>query len=148
MKRRAFIRQTCITCVSGGLVPFLITGCQATHYASGIMDATGISVSKSEFTYLKKEQTLTRQYIIVQNDKLEFPIYVYRFSDTEYSALWMKCTHQGAELQASGDALQCPSHGSEFTNKGAVSNGPAEKNLRLFPVIVQTETITIDLRQS
>jgi Rieske Fe-S protein len=148
MKRRAFIRQTCITCVGGGLIPFLITGCQATHYASGIMDATGISVSKSEFTYLKKEQTLTRQYIIVQNDKLEFPIYVYRFSDTEYSALWMKCTHQGAELQASGDALQCPSHGSEFTNKGAVSNGPAENNLRLFPVIVQTETITIDLRQS
>jgi len=112
------------------------------------MDATGISVSKSEFTYLKKEQTLTRQYIIVQNDKLEFPIYVYRFSDTEYSALWMKCTHQGAELQASGEALHCPSHGSEFTNKGAVSNGPAEKNLRSFPIIIQTETITIDLRQS
>ncbi|HCM75874.1 MAG TPA: Rieske (2Fe-2S) iron-sulfur domain-containing protein [Cytophagales bacterium] len=148
MKRRAFIRQTCITCVSGGLIPFLITSCQATHYASGVMDATGISVSKSEFTYLKKEQTLTRQYIIVQNDKLEFPIYVYRFSDTEYSALWMKCTHQGAELQASGEALHCPSHGSEFTNKGAVSNGPAEKNLRSFPIIIQTETITIDLRQS
>ena len=148
MKRRAFIRQTCITCVSGGLVPFLISGCQATHYASGVLDATGISVSKSEFKYHKKEQILTRQYIIVQNDKLEFPIYVYRFSDTEYSALWMKCTHQGAELQASGDALQCPSHGSEFTNKGAVSNGPAEKNLRSFPVIVQTDTITIDLQQS
>lgn len=148
MKRRAFIRQTCITCLSGGLIPYLISGCQATHYVSGVMDATGISVSKSEFTYQKKEQIRTRQYIIAQNDKLEFPIYVYRFSDTEYSALWMKCTHQGAELQASGDALQCPSHGSEFTNKGAVSNGPAEKNLRSFPVIVQTDTITIDLRQS
>lgn len=148
MKRRAFMRQTCITCVSGGLIPFLISGCQATHYVRGVMDATGISVSKSEFTYQKKEQIRTRQYIIAQNDKLEFPIYVYRFSDTEYSALWMKCTHQGAELQASGDALQCPSHGSEFTNKGAVSNGPAEKNLRSFPVIVQTDTITIDLRQS
>jgi Rieske Fe-S protein len=148
MNRRTFIKQTCITCVSGGLIPFLTTSCQATHYASGVMDATGIIVPKSEFTYLKKEQTLTRQYIIIQNDKLEFPIYVYRFSDTEYSALWMKCTHQGAELQAAGDALHCPSHGSEFTNKGAVSNGPAEKNLRSFPIIVQTETITIDLRQS
>lgn len=148
MNRRTFVKQTCITCVSGGLISFLVTGCQATHYASGVMGATGISVPKSEFTYLKKDQTLTRQYIIVQNDKLEFPIYVYRFSDTEYSALWMKCTHQGAELQASGEALHCPSHGSEFTNKGTVSNGPAEKNLRSFPVIVQTETITIDLRQS
>jgi Rieske Fe-S protein len=148
MNRRTFIKQTCITCVSGGLIPFLTTSCQATHYASGVMDATGIIVPKSEFTYLKKEQTLTRQYIIIQNDKLEFPIYVYRFSDTEYSALWMKCTHQGAELQAAGDSLHCPSHGSEFTNKGAVSNGPAEKNLRSFSIIVQTETITIDLRQS
>jgi Rieske Fe-S protein len=148
MNRRTFVKQACITCVSGGLIPLLISGCQATHYASGVMSATGISVLKSEFTYLKKEQTLTRQYIILQNDKLEFPIYVYRFSDTEYSALWMKCSHQGAELQASGDALHCPSHGSEFTNKGVVSNGPAEKNLRSFPIIVQNETITIDLRQS
>ncbi|MBL7852566.1 MAG: Rieske (2Fe-2S) protein [Cyclobacteriaceae bacterium] len=148
MNRRSFVKQTCITCVSGGLIPFLITGCQATHYATGVMDVTGIRVPKSEFMYQKKEELFTREYIIVQNDKLEFPIYVYRFSDNEYSALWMKCTHQGAELQASGDMLHCPSHGSEFTNKGAVSNGPAEKNLRSFPVIVQTDTITIDLRQS
>jgi Rieske Fe-S protein len=148
MNRRSFVKHTCITCVSGGLIPFLITGCQATHYATGVMDATGIRVPKSEFMYQRKEELFTREYIIVQNDKLEFPIYVYRFSDNEYSALWMKCTHQGAELQASGDMLHCPSHGSEFTNKGAVSNGPAEKNLRSFPVIVQTDTITIDLRQS
>ena len=148
MNRRTFVKQTCITCASGGLITFLISGCKATHYASGVMGAMGISVPKSEFTYLKNAQTLIRQYIIIQNDKLEFPIYLYRFSDNEYSALWMKCTHQGAELQASGDALHCPSHGSEFTNKGVVSNGPAEKNLRSFPILVQTDTITIDLRQS
>jgi Rieske Fe-S protein len=148
MNRRTFVKQTCITCVSGGLIPLLVSSCQATHYTSGVIDETGINVSKSEFTYLKKEQTLMRQYIIIQNDKLEFPIYLYRFSDNEYSALWMKCTHQGAELQASGDSLHCPSHGSEFTNKGTVSNGPAERNLRSFPIRVQTDTITIDLRQS
>jgi len=147
MNRRAFVKQTCITCVSGGVIPFLLTSCQATHYTSGVMNATGISVSKSEFTYFKKEQTLTRQYLIVQNDKLEFPIYVYRFSDTEYSALWMRCPHQGAELQAAGDSLHCPSHGSEFNNKGTVSTGPAEKNLRSFPVIVKADSITIDLQQ-
>lgn len=148
MNRRSFVKQTCITCVSGGLIPFLISSCQSTHYASGVINSTGINVPKSEFIYMKKDQMLTRQYIIVQNNKLEFPIYVYRFSDSEYSALWMKCTHQGAELQALGDTLHCPGHGSEFTNKGAVRNGPAEKNLRSFPVIVQSETITIDLRQS
>ena len=66
----------------------------------------------------------------------------------EYSALWMKCTHQGSELQASGDHLHCPSHGSEFNNKGTVSQGPAEKNLKSFPVSVGDGKIKIDLRQS
>ena len=148
MNRREFVKQSCITCVVGGLIPVLFTGCQATHYTSGTVDPVGIKVPKSEFTYIKKEQTLTRQYIIVQNDKLEFPIYLYRFSDNEYSALWMKCTHQGTELQASGDNLHCPGHGSEFSNKGVVNQGPAEKNLRSFPIIMQEASITIDLRQS
>ena len=48
----------------------------------------------------------------------------------------MQCTHQGAELQASGDMLQCPAHGSEFNNKGTVTNGPADTDLRTFPVTV------------
>lgn len=146
MDRREFVKQTCIICLSGGLVPAVLSGCQATHYVTGALDTQGITIPKAEFTYLKKDQPLTRQYIIVQNEKLEFPIYLYRFSDNEYSALWMKCAHQGAELQASGDHLHCPSHGSEFNNKGIVSQGPAEKNLRSFPVTVQADTIQIDLR--
>lgn len=148
MNRRAFVKQSCVTCVGGGLIPLLLSGCQATHYAAGTIDTTGITVPKSEFTYVKKDQTLIRQYIVLQNDKLEFPIYLYRFSDDEYSALWMKCTHQGAELNASGDNLHCPSHGSEFSNRGVVNQGPAEKNLRSFSIFVQGESITIDLRQS
>ena len=146
--RRKFIKQSCLLCAGVGALPTVLSSCQATHYVSGIAEPNGIAVAKSEFTYIKKEQTLSRQYIIVQNEKLEFPIYVYRFSENEYSALWMKCAHQGAELQASGDHLHCPSHGSEFSNKGIVSNGPAEKNLRSFPVSVAGEKIIIDLRVS
>ena len=110
------------------------------------MENTGLAVSKSEFIYLKKEQALTRKYIIVQNEKLEFPIYLYRFSENDFSAVWMKCTHQGAELRASGDALHCPSHGSEFNNRGMLSQGPAEINLRSFPISVLEDKILIDLR--
>jgi len=148
MDRRRFIKQSCLLCAGAGIIPAALSGCQATHYVNGTVEATGLAVLKSEFTYLKKNQTITRQYIIVQNEKLEFPIYVYRFSENEYSALWMKCAHQGAELQAAGDHLHCPSHGSEYNNKGAVTNGPAEKNLRSFPVTVVDEKIIIDLRQS
>ena len=36
---------------------------------------------------------------IVNNPQLKYPICVYRLGDGNYSALLMKCTHQGAELQ-------------------------------------------------
>jgi Rieske Fe-S protein len=148
MNRREFVKQSCILCLSSGILPIMLSGCQTTHYVNGIVESTGIAVLKSEFTYIQKEKILFRQFIIIQNDKLEFPIYVYRFSENEYSAIWMKCSHQGAELQASGDHLQCPSHGSEFNNKGIVSNGPAERNLRSFPVSSVEDKIIIDMRPS
>jgi Rieske Fe-S protein len=145
MNRRNFTR-TCIQCVSASLFMPMLNSCQATHYATGKMESNGIAVATTEFKYLKKDQEMTRQYIIVRNDALEFPIYVYRFSESEYSAVLMKCTHQGNELSASGDHLTCSAHGSEFNNRGVVVNGPAEKNLRPFKVSVNGDQLLIDLR--
>jgi Rieske Fe-S protein len=127
-------------------VPPVLQGCQSTYYTQGSIEPNGISVLKSEFSYLKKDQPMIRKYIIVKNESLTFPVYLYRFSDNEYSAVLMECTHQGAELSASGDHLHCPSHGSEFDNKGVLSQGPAEKNLRSFKVSADNEKIFIDLR--
>ena len=107
----------------------------------------GSSCDGLDFAIKQKGGTVYSSFIIVRNDALKFPICVYRFNDKEYSALWMKCTHQGAELQASGDVLQCPAHGSEFTNKGLVRNGPANESLRSFPVTVTNNELFIDLRK-
>lgn len=145
MNRRTFTKS-CIICLGGAIVSPVLSGCQSTHYATGTIESNGLSISKSEFSYLKKDKPVIREYIIVRNDKLEFPIYLYRFSDNEYSALLMKCTHQGNELQASGDHLNCSAHGSEFNNKGVVAQGPAENNLRSFRVSSDNEKIFIDLR--
>lgn len=145
MDRRLFTK-TCIGCLGGVLAgPFLV-GCQSTHYVSGTIESDRLVVMKSEFTYLKKDQAVEREYILVRNDKLEFPIYLYRFSQNEYSAVLMKCSHQGNELNASGDHLHCSAHGSEFDNRGIVAQGPAEKNLRSFRVSTDAEKIFIDLR--
>lgn len=145
MDRREFTKS-CIACLSAmSLFPF-VSGCQSTHYVSGSIEENGISVSKSEFAYVKKERQYLRSYIIVRNEKMEFPIYVYRFNEGDYSAVLMKCTHQGNELSASGDHLTCSAHGSEFTNKGLVAQGPAEKNLRTFNVKVDGDKLLIDLR--
>lgn len=145
MDRRSFTK-TCLVCLGGAAVSPFLSGCQSTHYVTGTIEPNGLSIPKSEFSYPKKDKRILREYIIVRNDKLEFPIYLYRISDSEYSALLMKCTHQGNELQASGDHLHCSAHGSEFNNRGVVAQGPAENNLRSFKVSADSEKIFIDLR--
>lgn len=89
---------------------------------------------------------MLRHYIVVSNEKLDYPIYLFRNSDSLYNAYWMKCTHQGTELQAAGDHLICPAHGSEFNHQGKVKQGPAEKDLRAFETTTSGEKIMISLR--
>ncbi len=145
LNRRQFAEK-CLSCAASATWLPLLSGCQSVHYASGTMGSSGISVLASEFRYLRKGQEVIRPYIIVGNEAMEFPIYLYRLSDSEYTAVLMKCTHQGNELSASGDHLSCSAHGSEFDNKGVVVQGPADKNLRTFPVTTDSNKIIIDLR--
>lgn len=84
--------------------------------------------------------------MVVQNDILQYPVCVYRINENEYTALWMQCTHQGAELQVFGDKLQCPAHGSDFTNTGIVQSGPADRKLRTFPVTIEANQLKISLK--
>lgn len=111
------------------------------------MGSDGITVNKDDFKIIQKGETTYNSFIIVRNDSLNYPICIYRINEQEYSALWMKCTHQGAKLQASGDVLLCSAHGSEFSNKGEVRNGPANTSLRSFPVILTKDELFIDLRK-
>ena len=146
MDRRNFIKNSCTACLSATVLTSLLSSCQATRYISGNLGKDGITVEMDEFISKKNEKTEYQSFIIIRNEELQYPICVYRINEKEYKALWMRCTHQGTELQASGDRLQCPAHGSEFTNKGNVSNGPADKNLRSFPVTVSNNQLFIDLR--
>lgn len=147
MTRKDFIVNTCTACLSATAISSLLPSCASTRYISGNLGKDGLIVSKDEFMINQKGNTAYRSFIIVRNDTLQYPICVYRFSNEEYSALWMRCTHQGTELQASGDVLQCPAHGSEFSNKGQVTNGPADNSLRIFPVTVSNNELFIDLRK-
>lgn len=147
MDRKDFLVKACTACLAMTGVPVLLSSCGATHYITGNIVTDGLHISKDDFKIGKQGATAYRSFIIVRNDTLQYPICVYRFSDNEYSALWMRCTHQGTELQASGDSLQCPAHGSEFNNKGAVTSGPADNALRGFPVTVSGKELFIDLRK-
>ena len=145
MDRKEFLIKSCTACLGVTLLSGLLTSCKSTRFATGKITNDGILVDKAEFS-LKGEEKY-RSYIVVRNDALLFPICLYRFSENEYSALWMQCAHQGAELNVVGDSLQCPAHGSEYSNRGKVTNGPADRDLRVFPVTVNNDHLFIDLRK-
>lgn len=147
MKRRDFIKQGCTACLTATSLAAVISSCKPTHYISGTLHQDGLLVNIKEFETSQQGKQGWRPYIIVRNEALIAPVCIYRFSDTDYSALWMKCTHQGAELLAAGSYLQCPAHGSEFDSKGQVTSGPAITNLRSFPVTVNNDQLFIDLRK-
>jgi len=146
MDRREFIKNSCTACLSATVIGTAISSCTATRYISGTLGKDGLFVDTNEFVTKQNGKTIYRSFIIVRNDALQYPVCVYRFSDNEYSALWMRCTHQGTELQASGDRLQCTAHGSEFDNRGSVKTGPADRSLRSFPVSVSNNQLFIDMR--
>jgi len=142
MQRRVFIRECgmgCLGVLASGLV---LQSCAGTRYITGIIEGSYLNIPEDDFL---KEDNSYLQHVVVQNEVLQYPIVVFRFDTNEYRAFLMKCTHQGTELQVFGDRLQCPAHGSEFTNNGNVQNGPADTSLRSFPVIKESKTIKIDL---
>ena len=147
MDRRNFIKNGCAACLSMSALPLIASSCTTLSNITGTLVKDGLTLSTEDFKITKKGSSAYRSFVVVRNEDLKYPICVYRFGDNQYSALWMKCAHQGAELQASGDYLQCPAHGSEFNNKGQVTNGPASNNLRTFPVTVNDKEIFIDLRK-
>lgn len=146
MDRRKFIKNSCTACLSATAIAGVLSSCSSTRYISGELGKDGVSIDVNEFITKHNGKKAYRSFIIIRNDALQYPICVYRFTEKEYSALWMRCTHQGTELQASGDYLQCTAHGSEFDSKGTVKNGPADRNLRNFPVSVSNNQLFIDLR--
>ncbi|HUR12621.1 MAG TPA: Rieske 2Fe-2S domain-containing protein [Flavitalea sp.] len=147
MERRDFIKSSCTACLSVTVLSALVSSCTPTRYITGKLGKDGITLHTDDFKVKQKGGTAYSSFLIVRNEALKYPVCVYRLNEQVYTALWMQCTHQGAELQASGDVLQCSAHGSEFTNAGKVRTGPAARDLRTFPVSVVNNEIFIDLRK-
>ena len=142
MERREFVKKCGMGCLGVLASNLLLQRCVGTRYISGNIEGYFLSINKD--TFLNEDKGYLK-HVVVQNDTLQYPIVVFRLDSNNYKALLMRCTHQGTELQVFGDRLQCPAHGSEFTNTGNVQNGPADSALRGFPVIKEFETLKIDL---
>jgi len=145
MDRRDFMRSCGYACLSGIAITTILQSCATTKIVPGTIDQSELVIDLVDFEITKKKEQGFRKYIIVRNDALQFPLGIYRFSETEFTALYLKCTHQGAELQVFGDKIQCPAHGSEFSNRGVVEGGPATEKLREFPVRIENKQLKISL---
>jgi nitrite reductase/ring-hydroxylating ferredoxin subunit len=143
MKREEFLKTCGFACLGAALLGVLLEGCAASgKTVAGAIEETDLVIPVADF----QNKGSFRKYVVVQHEKLKYPVCVYRFSETEYAALLMRCPHQGAELQVFGSRLQCPAHGSEFDEKGVVKNGPADSNLRTFPVTEHNHQLYISLK--
>ncbi|MTI88839.1 MAG: Rieske (2Fe-2S) protein [Balneolaceae bacterium] len=145
MERKDFIKTCSYSCLGLMGAAFFLEGCAAPKYLHAELDKEFLLVPLSEFELGSKDEKKFRKYLVAYNSQLKYPVSIFRISDMEYRALLMKCTHKGTELQVYGDRLQCPAHGSEFTQNGEVQNGPAEAPLRTFPVHVDSNILKIDM---
>jgi Rieske Fe-S protein len=60
-----------------------------------------------------------------------------------YTALDLRCTHEGERVKQEGDLWSCPRHGATFGLAGDLKIGPANTPLRKLAVKVQAKKITI-----
>jgi Rieske Fe-S protein len=146
MDRKQFLKTCGFGCLAGITGVTLLQGCNTSQSISAVIKDSDILVPISSFEIKNKKETEFKKYVIIQNEILKSPICVYRFDATDYAAMLMTCTHQGAQLQVFGDKLQCPAHGSEFSNRGVLENGPANTDLRKFPIVIENNTLKISLK--
>jgi len=146
MNRKEFIKTCGFACLGINTFGLLLQSCTSSKLMSAQIQGENIIVSLSDFEVIKNNEKTYRKYIIVQNEKLQYPIYLYRFSEKDYTALYMRCTHQGAELTAFGDKMVCSAHGSEFDNRGNAISMPADQPLKSFPITIENNFLKISLK--
>ncbi|MBL7930269.1 MAG: Rieske (2Fe-2S) protein [Bacteroidia bacterium] len=145
MDRKEFLQICGGSCL--GLVGIsLAHACVPTKHIQSTVTNNQVCILKTEFKVSEKDNNKFRKSIITKINGLDYPVVIYRFSENSYSALLLRCSHQGNELSMNGDILSCSAHGSEFSNKGEVIQGPAEQSLQSFTVTNDQEHIYVHLK--
>lgn len=145
MDRKEFITICGSSCLGLAGLSLFLESCANIHYVQGTVSNNRLQINKSDFVILNEAEISYRRFVVAEFKYSEFPIVVYRFSERNYSALLLRCTHQGTELTVHGDLIMCSGHGSEFSNRGDVVQGPAEQKLKSYPVTTDERNVYIQL---
>jgi Rieske Fe-S protein len=138
--RREFLKDTCTACLSTaflGLTFSQLTSCSSFPIYKTNLSQKIVSVPLSNFA----ESNL----VILRDMQVAYDILLVKKSETEFNAIYMKCSHQENPVTATKSGLFCSSHGSTFDLDGNVTKEPALAPLKKFKTIIQDNQITIDL---
>lgn len=139
MERREFIRT--LERIAAGLacagVSGLMVGCSGLRYVPSTREGNRLIVRQSDVA--------DGTHMLIEDPQLARAVYLHRFPDGTYSAVFTRCTHQGCQVEPAGDRLACPCHGSEYRVTGEVLRGPAEQALQRYDVTTDSEHIYIHL---
>jgi Rieske Fe-S protein len=86
-----------------------------------------------------------KNQLVVRSSDLENDILLVK-KDNVYTALYLKCTHEGVGLTATGKKIFCSAHGSVFDFEGNVLKEPALRPLQQFHTEVVNDHLVIYLR--
>lgn len=139
MDRRTFIK-TVELAGAGALcsgLPLALTGCTGLRYVPYARTGNRLVVQRADFG--------DGPYALLENPQLPRAIYLHRLEADTFSAVLMRCMHQGCEVEPAGDRLACPCHGSQYTHTGEVLRGPTERPLFRYRVTTDADHIYIEL---
>lgn len=145
MDRRKFIRQCGYAALSAAAGSLVLSACNAIYYANFRREKNRLIVAKSAFIREGKNGNHQRQFVLLKVVQNGFPICLYRHDKEQYTAALLQCTHRGCELNVGGGIYTCPCHGSEFSIRGEVLQGPADHPLQLFQTTTDHENIFVYL---
>ncbi|MFT3704894.1 MAG: Rieske (2Fe-2S) protein [Agriterribacter sp.] len=136
--RRDFIKTGCVHCAGLLGVGMLLQSCGSSmHIFKTAVKDNRITVPASEFADGKN-------MMVVRNSSLENDILLVKKND-QYSALNLRCTHEGFGLTTTSKRIVCSAHGSTFDFDGNVLKEPALKPLKKFNTQIINNTIIIEL---
>ena len=105
----------------------MMTSCSRFTFSPYTRRDGRIAVEKVEFD--------EKGYVVLDVNDYPKPVYVHRHDDNDFSAIVLECTHQNGTVRPQDDGkLKCNRHGSEFSNKGDVVEGPADESLKRLRV--------------
>jgi Rieske Fe-S protein len=119
--RRAFLVGMC------GAAALTVGGLGTALLADDAIAATGIKRRKNGTVLVDVDKVPALRQdnsrVLLGNVK-GTPVAIIRQGDT-YTALNLRCTHQGATVNADSAGWRCPLHGSQFALDGDLERGPA-----------------------